>query len=217
MHTFDFKPTPLSEATRRLQDCIMETREWFNSNYIKVNDQKTEFLPIVPVSANTLIKELSITVGGALIQAVDKVKNLGVYLDNHMNMSAITSEIVRCCYFHIHHIGQINKFLPRQTWERVVNALVTSRRDYCNSLLYGTVDKNFARLQRLQNTSARLITRVPKYSNITPVLKELHWLPVREHVCFKIMLLVHRAVNCRGPVFLRDLICIYTPTRALRS
>ena len=52
---------------------------------------------------------------------------------------------------------------------------------------------------------------------ITPVLKELHWLPVRERVCFKIMLLVHRAVNCRGPVYLRDLICIYTPTRALLS
>ena len=195
----------------------MDIREWLTSNYLKVNDQKTEFLPIVPVSAKKLIKELSISVGGALIQAVDKVKNLGVYLDNHMNMSANTSEIVRCCYFHIHHIGQINKFLPRQTRERVVNALVTSRLDYCNSLLYGTVDKNFARPQRLQNTAARLIMRVPKYSNITPVLKELHWLPVRERVCFKIMLLVHRAVNCRGPVYLRDLICIYTPTRALRS
>ena len=188
----------------------MEIREWLTSNYPKVNDQKTEFFPIVPVSAKKLIKELSISVGGALIQVVDKVKNLGVYLDNHMNMSANTSEIVRCCYFHIHHIGQINKFLPRQTRERVVNALVTSR-------LYGTVYKNFARVQRLQNTAARLIMRVPKYSNITPVLKELHWLPVRERVCFKIMLLVNRAVNCRGPVYLRDLICIYTPTRALRS
>ena len=114
------------------------------------------------------------------------MENLGVYLDNHMNMSVNTSEFVRCCYFHIHHIGQINKFLPSQTRERVVNALVTTRLDYCNSLLYSTVDKNFARLQRLQNTAARLIMRVPKYSNITPVLKELHWLPVRECVCFKI-------------------------------
>ena len=119
----------------------MDIRKWLTSNYIKVNDQKTEFLPIVPVSAKKLINELRISVGGALIPAVDKVKNLGVYLDNHMNMSANTSETVRCWYFHIHHIGQINKFLPRQTRERVVNALVTSRLDYCNSLLYGTVDK----------------------------------------------------------------------------
>ena len=99
----------------------------------------------------------------------------------------------------------------------MVNALVTSRLDYCNSLLYGTVDKNFARLQRLHNTATRLIMRVAKYSNITSVVKGLHWLLVRDHVCFKIMLVVHRAVNCRGPVYLLDLICIYMPTRSLRS
>ena len=64
------------------------------------------------VSAKKLINELSVSVGGTLIQDVDQVKNDGVYLDNHMDMSANTSEIVRCCYFHIHHIGQINKFLP---------------------------------------------------------------------------------------------------------
>ena len=151
MHTFDLNLTSLSKAIQCLQDCIMEIQEWLTANYLKVNDQKTEFLLIMPVSAKKLINELSISVGGTLIQAVDKVKSLGVYLDNHMNMSANTSKIVRCCYFHIHHIGQINKFLPRQTRERVVNALVTSRLDYCNSLLYGTVDKNFA---RLQNTAA---------------------------------------------------------------
>ena len=99
----------------------------------------------------------------------------------------------------------------------MVNALVTSRLDCCNSLLYATIDKNFARLQCLQNTAARLIMCLAKYSNITSVLKGLHWLLVRGLVCFKIMLLVHRAVNCHGPVYLRDLICIYMPTRSLRS
>ena len=167
MHTFDLNLTSLSKAIQCLKDCIMEIREWLTSNYLKVNDQKTDFLPIMPVSAKKLINN-----------------------------------------FHIHHIGQINKFLPRQTRERVVNALVASRLDYCNSLLYATVDKNFARLQRLQNTAARLFMRVAQYSNITSVLKGLHWLPVWERISFKIMLLVHRAVNCRGPVYLRDLICI---------
>jgi len=132
-----------------------------------------------------------------------------------MNMSANTSEIIRCRYFHIHRIGQINKFLPRQMGRGCSNALVTSRLEYCNSLLYGTVDKNFARLQHLQNTAARLIMRVPNYSNITPVLKELHWRLVWERACFKIMLLVHRAVNYRRPAYLREL--IYTLTRSLRS
>ena len=87
MHTFDLNLTSLSKAIQCLQDCIMEIQEWLTSNYLKVNDQKTDFLPIMPVSAKKLIYELSISVGGTLIQVVDKVKNLGVYLDNHMNMS----------------------------------------------------------------------------------------------------------------------------------
>ena len=106
MNTFYLNPTSLSEAIQRLQDCLMEIGEWLTSNYLKVNDQKTEFLPIVRVFANNVINERSISVGGALIQAVE-VNHLCMYLDNQMNMSANTSEIVRCCYFHIHHIGQI--------------------------------------------------------------------------------------------------------------
>ena len=97
MHTFDLNPTSLSNAIQCLQDCIMEIQEWLTSNYLKVNDQKTDFLLIMPVSAKILMNKLSISVGDALIQVVDKVKNLGVYLDNHMNMSGNTSEIVQCC------------------------------------------------------------------------------------------------------------------------
>ena len=85
MHTFALNYTSLFEAIRRLQDCIMLIREWLTSNYLKVNYHTPGFLPIVPVSAKKLVKELSIGISVALTQAVDKVKNLGVYLDNHMS------------------------------------------------------------------------------------------------------------------------------------
>ena len=90
MQTFDLNPTSLSKVIRRLQDCIIKIREWLTANYLKVTDQKTDFLLIMPVSAKKLINELSISVGGTLIQDVDQVKNDGVYFDNHMNMSANT-------------------------------------------------------------------------------------------------------------------------------
>ena len=89
MHTFALNSKSQFEAIQRLQDCIMEIREWLASNYLKVNDQKHEFLPIVPVSATKLVNE-HISVGDALVQAVVKVKIVGVYLDNHMNVSANT-------------------------------------------------------------------------------------------------------------------------------
>ena len=77
-------------------------------------------------------------------------------------MSSHTESILRSGYFHLHHISQIKKFLPRATREMVVNAMVTSRLDYCNSLLNGTDNGNFVRLQRLQNAAARLIVRLRK-------------------------------------------------------
>ena len=91
------------------------------------------------------------------------------------------------------HIGETNKFFARQPRERVVNSLVTPRLVCCNSLLYGAFDNNFA---KFQNTAARMIMRVPKYSDITPVLKELHCLRSGYVSVFKVMQIVHKAVNC---------------------
>jgi hypothetical protein len=217
MLSFALNPEALLDAMQRLEACIAEIREWLTRNYLKLNDLKTEFLPIVPSSARALVEGLVLNVSGAGIAAVDKVRDLGAYLDSRMDMSANTTAIIRSCYFHLRHISQINKFLPIETRKRVINALVTSRLDYCNSLLYGTVDRNFVRLQKVQNTAARIIVGVPKYASITPVLRDLHWLPVRERARFKVLVLVHRAVNNCGPVYLRELVSIYVPTRSLRS
>ena len=93
---------------------------------------------------------------------MDKVKDLAAYLDSRMDISANTSVAIRSCYFHLHHISQINKFLPSKTRERAVIAQVTSRLDYSNSLLYlGTIVKNFVRLQRLQKAAVRIIVGCP--------------------------------------------------------
>ena len=95
-------------------------------NYLKMNDQKTEFLPIVPRSARHLLLGLSLTVGDASVAAVSTVRNLGADLTTHMDMTVNTSNIVKSCYFQLHHITRFNRYLPRKTKERVVNAPVTS-------------------------------------------------------------------------------------------
>ena len=117
-------------------------------------------------------------------------------------MSHNVAILVKSCYFHMYHIGQIWKILPRKTIERVVNAMITSRIDYCNALLYGTSNKNLVKLQLLQNVAAKIIVGGSKYEHVTPILRELHWLPVESRIHLKIMVLVHRAVNDTGPVYL---------------
>ena len=83
----------------------------------------------------------------------------------------------------------------------VVHAFVTSRIDYCNSLLYGISDYNINPLQRIQNSAAGIVTNTRKYDHITPILQKLHWLPVRQRIHFKI-LLTYKAINDMAPEYL---------------
>ena len=81
---------------------------------------------------------------------------------------------------------------------------VTSRLDYCNGLMYGLPDCLINRLERVQNTTARLVTKSGKYDHITPVLKNLHWLPVKYRLEFKILLQVFKSLHGHAPSYLRN-------------
>ena len=87
-----------------------------------------------------------------------------------------------------------------------VNALITSRRDYCNSLLHNIPLSQTARLQRVQNNAARLITRTSKHDHITPVLKELHWLPVESRIAFKMLVMTFKCMNSLAPSYFVELV-----------
>ena len=69
----------------------------------------------------------------------------------------------------------------------------------------------------VQNAAARLITGSRKYDHITPILFELHWLPVSERIKFKIILLTYKALHQQSPIYIQDLIRRYTTSRTLQS
>ena len=76
------------------------------------------------------------------------------------------------------YVSHIRRYLTSDATTYVVNSLITSRLDYCNVLLNGMPNTVMEKTQNVQNTAARIITRTSRYSHITPVLKELHWVPV---------------------------------------
>ena len=100
----------------------------------------------------------------------------------------------------------------------IVQAIIMSRLDYCNGLLYGTPAVHLGKLQRLQNAAARLVCTVSRYDHITPSLISLHWLPVTHRIEFKIAMLVHKCIYGVAPQYLLDLIKIKVSSRyQLRS
>ena len=134
-----------------------------------------------------------------------------------MSMEDHVKKVCQTCYYHIRNIGKIRKFLNQKAAESLVHALITSRLDWGNALLVGAPSHQMDHLQLVQNVAARVITRTGKYEHITPVLKKLHWLPIRERIQFKLLLLTYKAQNDMAPKYLSDLLTDYQPARSLRS
>ena len=135
--------------------------------------------------------------------------------DNNQKMDIHISSIYRATHFHLHNIGDIRSHLTDSATASLVHSLITSWLDYCNSLLYGLPDNQLNMLQRNQNIAARIVTRSPKHDHITPVLEQLHWLPVRMRVLYKLLVLTYRALEGKGPSHLRDIIELYKPKTSL--
>ena len=103
-----------------------------------------------------------------------------------MSFDRQVSETCKASYFHIRALRHIRSSLTTEACKTVAAAIVGSRLDYCNSLLAGTSVSNLARLQLVQNTLARVVTQKYRFCRITPVLADLHWLPVCHRLNFKI-------------------------------
>ena len=98
-----------------------------------------------------------------------------------------------------------------------VRAIVSSRLDYCNALFAGMSECNLDKLQRVQNTLARVVSGLRRMDHISPTLEELHWLQIRTRITFKVATVVYRFRERQQPPYLADLISDYVPMRTLRS
>ena len=194
---------------------VDDIRAWYAQNMLMCNDPKTEMM-VISSKFKPIKDPLPVKVGECSIPSATSVRNLGVIMDNHLTMISHINKIVKIAFLKIREISYYRKFLTPSAAKTLVHAYVTSRLDYCNGLLYGLPKELVGKLQSVLNTAARLVSLVIKYDSITPVLKELHWLPVHYRIQFKILLQVFKALNDLAPNYLRNKLS-YQPPHGLRS
>jgi hypothetical protein len=207
------------EALRSVTSGVEAIRQWMAANLLKLNNEKTEFLLISSKFKSNLqtLKELEIIIGDSSVKPQNSVRNLGVLFDQHMTLEQHVNQICRTAYMHIRNIWKIRKFITTDAAKSLVQGLIISHLDYCNSLLHNLPYKIIHKLQRVQNMSARLIVKAQWFDDMTPIRKELHWLPIARRCEYKLLVYVYMAVNGSVPTYLSDMLEVYKPTRALRS
>ena len=142
-------------------------------NFLKLNDEKTEYVLIGSRQQLSKVNVPHIAIGDSDISPATKARNLGVILDSSYVYSIIRVPVLFVQrFFTLRNIGRIRKYLNPCTTVQIVHSFVTYRLDMGNSLLFGLPQDQIARLQRIQNAAARLLTLTRKSSHITPVLKE---------------------------------------------
>ena len=108
----------------------------------------------------------------------------------------------RSCFFYIRQLRSIRQSLTLDAMKSLMYAFVSSRIDYCNSTLAGVSGHLLQRLQSVQNAAARLVTGARRSEHVTPILRQLHWLPVRQRIIFKTAVLVYKCRHGMAPPYL---------------
>ena len=201
----------------RMERCVADIRNWMRHNMLKLNDDKTELIVFASRYNQHLYSDASMMIGNTTVVCEPQVKNLGVIFDQVMSMRQHVNYTSRTARFHLRNISRIRRYIPEESCKLVVQSLVTSRLDYSNGLLYGIPKSAVSILQSVQNSAARIATKTAPREHITPVLRELHWLPVDRRIEYKILLYAYKALNGLAPEYLCNMVELYAPDRVLRS
>ena len=117
-------------------------------------------------------------VGDSNIISSNSARYLEVIFDKCMKLDYHIGSVCKSTYFHMRNIGSIRNILSNDACSQLIHSLVTVRLDYCNNIVYGLPDNLLYRLQKVQNTAARSLARLPRFSHISSTLLDLHWLPI---------------------------------------
>ena len=148
----------------------------------------------------------TLTVGDTSVAIVNKARNLGVWFDSQLNFNVHITKTCSLSFCSLYKVRRIRKYLSYKSVQTLILALVIGRLDYCNSLLYGVPASYIIKLQRVQNAAARLISNTTRFDHISPVMKDLHWLPVKYRIMFKLVVYTFKALHGSAPTYIHQLI-----------
>jgi hypothetical protein len=199
----------ITAATDLLAACVGDVADCCASRRLQLNPTKSEiawFGSHANLSRIANDDACSLMIGADTIKPSDVVRDLGVLLDSELTMKQHVGKVASVCYFHLRRLRQVRRMLGPDVTKTLVSAFVFSRLDYCNAVLAGLPKSTTNTLQRVQNAAARLVLDLGPRDGVTSAMRQLHWLPVRYRVKYKLCVLMHAVVIHQSPAYITDVV-----------
>ena len=197
------KSSDAADLAARAMDVISAVKTWMSSNRLRLNADKTQFIWL---GTSHFLGQRDMPTVNSILQSTVAVNDLGVHLDPGLVMDRQVSKLCQVCYFHLRRLRTVRRSLTKESLLTLVHAFVTSRVDHCNGILFGAHSYLLDRIQSVLNSAARLVLNIPKFSHISAAIRdELHWLPIKRRIEFKIALMVRHCVVGTAPEYLKEL------------
>ena len=161
---------------------------------LKLTQDKTEWL--IFNGNPDFSKSVSLAVGAETIKQSTSIRNLGVRLEPDLTMLPHINDTCRSGYYHLRRISKFRKYLSDCGAKTLIQALVNSHMDYCNSIYHGLPINSLKKFQLVQNAAARVITKT------------------KRHTDYKMIGLTFNALNEQGPSYIADFFKLYKPKRS---
>ena len=184
-------------ARSKIFSLFTDIKSWMATHSLKLNTSKSLFLPISKTETVTEPLEL----GDTALEPMRSVRNLGVIFNNRLDMSDQVMAIRKSSFYHLRRITSIRDFVTQDQFASLVHAFISSRLDYCNSLLFGTPSYSIHKLQLIQNAAARSVVKADRYSSASQILQQLHWLPLKKRIAFKLATLGFKIYHKQSPSY----------------
>ena len=164
------------------------------------------------------VSQIPRSVGAESIFPSEKVRSLGVVLDRELKLKSHIAAITSLCFFQLRQIRHIRRYLSMDAAKTLVQSFVSSRIDYCNSLLANAPEGQINGLQRILNASARMVLKLDRSVHVLrPLVRDqLHWLRAPERIEYKLCTLVYKSLHGLAPSYLAEL-CKPVDTVAYRG
>ena len=200
-----------------LENVLATIKTWMNRNFMKMNDEKTEYTKFGNKRQLLKCTRKEIQVGDVMVQTSSGLNYLGLFMDEELTFKKHIWNKSRIASRNLFNIRKLRRYLPRKSMEILVHVLSMSHLDYSNGVLGLLPSASLKPYVRVQAMAARTILGRNKYDSVKESIMELHWLPIRERINYKSILRVFKCLHNLAPQYLCTLFRIKENTRDLGS